>query len=228
MSHHHGHDHEQPSDDPTVRFSAAFWDERYRSGETKWSGSANPHLVSVADALTPGSALDAGSGDGSDAIWLASHGWQVTGVDVSQVALDLAVARAREAGPGVAERIRTEQADFVAGWDPAPRMFDLVSAQFMHLELPAMRALHQVLAGAVRPGGTLLIVLHDPSDLETSIRRPPGDTFVTAEQVAEVLYDGWPEDSWDVTISTPAREGRDPDGNTVTIHDALLVAVRRA
>jgi len=34
--------------------------------------------------------LDVGSGEGADAIWLASRGWRVTGIDVSSVALDRA------------------------------------------------------------------------------------------------------------------------------------------
>lgn len=83
-----GHTHEHEPD----RFTAAFWDERYRSAHSLWSGNPNRHLVAEAADLTPGAALDAGAGEGADAIWLAGRGWQVTAVDISGVALGRAAA----------------------------------------------------------------------------------------------------------------------------------------
>lgn len=82
------------------QFDQAFWDERYRSHATLWSGNPNGHLISETDGLTPGAALDVGSGEGADAIWLAERGWRVTAVDLSTVALQRvtihdAVLRAR-------------------------------------------------------------------------------------------------------------------------------------
>ena len=49
-------------------------------------------LVDEVTDLPPGRALDVGSGEGADALWLAGRGWQVLGTDVSQVALDRAAA----------------------------------------------------------------------------------------------------------------------------------------
>jgi len=70
-----------------------FWDERYRSADALWSGQPNPQLVIEAADLAPGTALDAGSGEGADAIWLAARGWQVTTVDISTVALERGAAQ---------------------------------------------------------------------------------------------------------------------------------------
>ena len=64
--------------------------------------------------LAPGTALDVGSGEGADAIWLASQGWQVTGVDVSTVALERAARRAAGAGVDIAARILFFTAEQVA------------------------------------------------------------------------------------------------------------------
>ena len=69
--------------DTAVMFTQEFWDARYRSTDQVWSGKPNPHLVEHVSTLSPGAALDVGSGEGADALWLASRGWQVTGVDVS-------------------------------------------------------------------------------------------------------------------------------------------------
>lgn len=200
-------------------FSQEFWDERYGSAERIWSGDPNPLLVATATGLAPGAALDVGCGEGADAIWLASRGWKVTAVDVSPVALDRAARHAAEAGVDVTWR----PAD-VMSWEPEPARYDLVSAQFVHLPRPAREALHRRLAAAVRPGGTLLIVGHHPSDLETTIGRPRlPHLMYTAEEIAAVLDPA----EWDVHPSAPSRPATDPDGRTITIHDALLRAVRR-
>jgi thioredoxin reductase/SAM-dependent methyltransferase len=196
-----------------------FWDKRYESGERIWSGKPNLQLVATATDLPPGTALDVGSGEGADAIWLASRGWQVTGVDLSQVALDRAAGHATEAGVDVT----WHQVDAIS-WDPAPARYDLVSAQFVHLPRTARDALHRRLAAAVRPGGTLLIVGHHPSDLHTTMGRPrlPHLMF-TAEEIAAVLDPS----AWDFTTSAPERTATGPYGQTITVRDAVLRAVRR-
>jgi len=76
-----------------------FWDEFYRSRSAVWSGNPNIHLVSEAVHLTPGTALDVGSGEGANAIWLAERGWQVTALDISTVALERGATRAVESAP---------------------------------------------------------------------------------------------------------------------------------
>ena len=214
---HENHDH------ATVLFTQEYWDERYAAAERIWSGNANPQLVATVGELTPGTALDVGSGEGADAIWLAAQGWQVTGVDVSAVALTRAAQQAAQAGAGIADRITWQRAD-AHSFDPAPQQFDLVSAQFMYLPQPALQALHRRLAAAVRPGGTLLIVGHHPADHE-AMGRPQHlvELMYTADQVATVLD---PE-HWQITVTAPAREIKDADGKQLTIHDTVLLAVRR-
>ncbi len=73
----------------------------YRVGFTPWDGHPQSatlrELIEGADALPPGSALDIGCGTGDASIYLARHGWQVTGVDFVPKALDKARAKARAA-----------------------------------------------------------------------------------------------------------------------------------
>lgn len=215
------HDH---ASDLSQMYTQEFWDARYRTADTIWSGNPNPHLVTQVADISAGSALDVGCGEGADAIWLAAHGWQVTGIDVSTVALERAAEQAANAGAEIADRITWQQADILS-WDPAPAQFDLVSAQFIHLPGPIRQTVYRRLAAAVRPGGSLLIVGHHPSDLETSIGRPNlPDLFFTADQIAAALD----PDDWQVIIAAaPERETLDPDGRSVTIRDAVVHAVRR-
>jgi SAM-dependent methyltransferase len=206
------------------QFDEAFWDERYRSHTAVWSGRPNPQLVTETADLIPGAALDVGSGEGADALWLASRGWQVAAVDFSTTALQRAAAHAEAVGASVTGRIHWVHADLTS-WPPTERHFDLVSAQFMQLPAQPREALFRRLAASVTPGGTLLIVGHHPSDLQTSMPRPMMlDLFFTAEEIADSLD---PE-QWDVLVAdTRPRSASDPEGQEITIHDAVLRARKR-
>ncbi len=213
--------HDHNTDDEEM-FTPEFWDARYGAIDRLWSGNPNPQLVAEATDLAPGTALDVGCGEGADAIWLASQGWQVTAVDVSQVALRRGADHAEQIGRDVAERISWEQAD-VSTWDPAPRQFDLVTAQFMYLPPPDLKVLHERLAAAVRPGGSLLIVGHHPVDLETMSRGPKHAAMLfTAEQVAATLASA----DWSLKVVDTRPRQILHEGRPATFHDAVLHAVR--
>ena len=213
------HDHHP---DDAIQFTQDFWDDRYRSAGRLWSGQPNPQLVAQAAGLAPGRALDAGCGEGADAIWLASRGWTVTAVDVSAVALERAAAHAAAQGDEIAGRIAWRREDLLT-WDPGSRRFDLVSAQFMHL--PDAGSLHARLAAAVRPGGTLLIVAHHPDDAHVNVGRPEHlSRFPAAGQLAAALDPG----DWEVLVATAiGRPATDLDGQPVTLKDTVLRARRR-
>lgn len=103
------------------------WDERYAShGEGLWSGRPNGALVAELVGRPPGRALDVGCGEGADPLWLARAGWEVTGADVSEVALERAGAGAREAGVTV-EWVRAKGA--VSGARRTPRSLGSLSGR---------------------------------------------------------------------------------------------------
>lgn len=74
----------------------------YRVGFTPWDQGHVPAelsaLIEGPTALPPGRALDVGCGTGTQAVYLAEHGWQVTAVDAVQRALERARRRAKERG----------------------------------------------------------------------------------------------------------------------------------
>jgi SAM-dependent methyltransferase len=79
----------------------ADWDDRYRDGNLPWdTGRPSSELERVLsrDAIQPCRALDIGCGTGSNCVWLAQQGFDVTGIDVSPRAVELAAERAQAAG----------------------------------------------------------------------------------------------------------------------------------
>jgi len=87
------------------------WNDSYASGESlPWdTGTPDPLLVEAIEsrAITPGRTLEIGCGTGTNAIFLAQHGFEVLGIDISEVAVEKARAKAQG-------QCRFEVVDFLA------------------------------------------------------------------------------------------------------------------
>ncbi|MCR1781989.1 class I SAM-dependent methyltransferase [Nocardioides carbamazepini] len=224
----HRHDHDHDSTLETLRdaLTAGFWDERYGGSDRVWSGRPNQRLVEQTADLRPGTALDVACGEGGDAIWLAKQGWQVTAVDVSQVALAKVAAHAGDEGIG--ERIRIGFYDALADPRPAGRhTFDLVTVSFLHVPEPDFAAVYRGVADAVAPGGRLLVTAHHPDDVTTGARHDHGPGLMfEPDRVLETLGAG-PDGDWDVEVAdTPVREQATPDG-PLLVRDTVVRLRRR-
>lgn len=76
------------------------YDWMYRNGHIPWDNGPHESLVNVIEEsrIEPCKTLELGCGSAHDAIFMAQHGFDVTGIDFSQPAIDLGRERAREAG----------------------------------------------------------------------------------------------------------------------------------
>jgi SAM-dependent methyltransferase len=137
------------------------WDEAYASTELVWTAEANRFVVEELAALPAGPALDLGTGEGRNAIWLAERGWQVTAVDFSAVGLAKAAKLAARRG---VTGVRWVEAD-LREYQPGPAAYDLVLLAYVHLPPDEFGALLQRAASALAPGGTLLVVGHDVDNI---------------------------------------------------------------
>lgn len=152
-------------------FDRDFWEERWSRALREHGGRVarrppNAHLTAEVSDLPPGRALDAGCGHGSDTLWLAARGWQVTAVDFAATALAYARSTAEAMGPDVAERIEWVEAD-LATW-PQPDEYDLVVCLYLHVAGP-VEELVQRMATRVARGGTLFLIGHRPVDPATGV-----------------------------------------------------------
>ena len=162
---------------PTM--SSQEWDRRYGGTELVWTAQPNRFLVAEVNALAPGRGLDLACGEGRNAVWLAEHGWQMTGVDFSAVALEkarrLAEARGVEADWVVAD---------LFAYQPEPQAYDLVALFYLQVSAEQRAPVVRAAAGAVAPGGALLLVAHDTANLEHGHGGPPDPAVLyTAQDV---------------------------------------------
>ncbi len=73
------------------------FNEDYREGKDRWSRDWVPEeLKMIAEHEDPGRFLDVGVGNGTDAIFMAENGYEVTAVDVSDVSIDMVKKKAEE------------------------------------------------------------------------------------------------------------------------------------
>ena len=144
------------------------WNNRYRQDNLAWGAAPNQFVAERLGGLPPSRVLDLGCGQGRNAIWLAARGHEVTGVDVS----DVAIARAEELAAQAGVTVSFIAAD-VRIWDAEPESFDLVLLAYAQAPPPVRVALHQKAARALSPGGRVFLIAHHRRNLDEGIGGPP-------------------------------------------------------
>lgn len=228
-------------------FDKQYWESHWRTVPPASTGRnvpEHPYLADEVADLEPGTALDAGCGEGAEAVWLATRGWTVTAADISAGALARAAERAAAKGVDP-QTIQWIEAD-LGVWRPDTR-FDLVSTFYAHPAIPQL-TFYERIADWVAPGGTLLIVGHDHDahqhgahgdhqhgDHQHGDHRhgtrdeggehPPEAATATVSSITALLDDA----TWDVATARRHRRSvpRGPNG-TVELHDVVVRAVRRS
>lgn len=193
-----------------VRWCQVVYRLIYRLGLTVWRRPARPaelvELVEGRSSLPPGRALDLGCGTGTDTIYLATRGWDVTAIDIVPQAL--AIARHDAAAAGVTAR-------FVAGDVTRLEELDVGDGYTLLLDfgcfhtLPADRRPGYVAAvsHAAAPGATFLLY---------GFTRPPKAAPMHASVSDDEIRDRFSPAGWDIISAEPASA------------EKLGVGVRRA
>jgi SAM-dependent methyltransferase len=203
------------------RVDSQQWDERYSATGFVWATGPNQFVATELAELAPGRALDLAAGEGRNSVWLAERGWRVTAVDFSRVGLDK--GRKLAAARGVDEaRIEWILAD-LGDYQPDHDSFDLVLVAYLQVGAELRAAVLARAAAALAPGGTLLVVGHDLTNLTEGVGGP---------QYPEVLYtpESITAEVSRLRVLRAGRVHRAVDRNDVSgiAIDTLVLAVRDA
>ncbi|WP_417310288.1 class I SAM-dependent methyltransferase [Devosia sp.] len=196
------------------------WDEIYRGRPGKTNGQPGKIVAQHAAEMTPGRALELGCGKGDDAVWLATQGWQVTAVDLS----DLALAHGREnaEAAGVADSVTFERHDLAETFPDG--QFDLVTSCFMQspVTFPRAEVLRRA-TEAVAPGGHLLIIEHGSGAPWSAMAQ---DTeFPKLEETLsglELAPEAWQQ----LRVEAAERTAHGPEGQTAQVLDNVILLRR--
>jgi SAM-dependent methyltransferase len=129
----------------------ARWDLKYEQGLPSLTES-DPFFISAYERFVtpslpkPGVALDLAGGLGRHALWLASRSWQVTVVELS----DVAIGKLSQAALELNVKLELLAGD-AAEYNFEPAQFDLI-VLFYHLD----RSLFPRIVSALKPGGLLI------------------------------------------------------------------------
>ena len=193
------------------------WDERYAGRDYLWDVQPNQFVERHVSDLEPGTAIDLAAGEGRNAVWLAQQGWAVTAVDFSQAGLDKAAKLAGDSG--VADRLVTVNADATA-WAPAEPV-DLVVIAYLQLPPEQVRVALEHAAGWLNPGGRVLVVAHDRSNIEGGYGGPPTpDRCYTVDETVAALA------VLEIDTAEVAERHVETEDGTHTALDTLVIARR--
>jgi len=134
----------------------ARWNKKYDTEKYIAGRDPIPFLQNHTDLLPKGKALDLAIGEGRNGVYLATQGFQVTGVDISEVGLKKAQALAAEKGVTLA----TIVAD-LEQYDIPPNTFDVIICAYY-----LQRDLFPKIAAALKPGGVAVLETYTVDNLQ--------------------------------------------------------------
>ena len=154
------------------------WNQRYGGDGFAYGTEPNSFLVDNAKLLT-GPVLSLAEGEGRNAVFLASLGLDVLGVDGSEVGL----AKAQRLAESKGVEIRTAVAD-LATYEPLANFFGSVVSIFAHLPSDVRRRLYPLMEQSLKPGGIILLEAYSKSQLSRNTGGPKDpDMLMTAVDI---------------------------------------------
>jgi 2-polyprenyl-3-methyl-5-hydroxy-6-metoxy-1,4-benzoquinol methylase len=128
------------------------WDERYARQEYIYGTEPNKFLKEQLSLLKPGRILFPAEGEGRNAVFAASLGWETDAFDQSVEGQKKALKLATHKGVTINYFIQS-----LNDWNPEPDQYDCIALIFVHLPEGLRQQVHNAVVKALKPGGTLLL-----------------------------------------------------------------------
>ena len=152
-----------------------FWDERFAGKEYVYGTKPNSFFKKSIEQLTPGKLLLPGEGEGRNAVFAASKGWQVTAIDQSSEAKRKAIKLAMDNNCNFQYHLLD-----IMDLETETVQYDVIGLFFFHLPPEIRKKAHQLLVKKLIPGGQIILEAFSKSQLGKTSGGPP---------VLEMLFD---------------------------------------
>ncbi|MBR8537261.1 class I SAM-dependent methyltransferase [Carboxylicivirga sediminis] len=161
------------------------WNERYESKDYFYGTEPNSAYKSFIDNNTPGKLLLPAEGEGRNAVYAATKGWDVTAIDFSEEARKKALNLAKSKNTSITYHIGdVQQLEFQA------HTFDYIACVFMHLPSEQLQLIYKRLMNLLKPQGLLLIVGFNKNQLKYSSGGPRNEDWLfSAENLKDQFND---------------------------------------
>jgi cyclopropane fatty-acyl-phospholipid synthase-like methyltransferase len=129
-----------------------FWDQRYSQAEFAYGKEPNEYLKAKLLDLPPGRILFPAEGEGRNAVFAATLGWDAFAFDISVEGKKKAEKLALINGVVIDYRVEDlEEADYPSDY------FDAIAFSFTHFPEVKRRIFHQKLSAYLKKGGILIL-----------------------------------------------------------------------
>jgi SAM-dependent methyltransferase len=163
-----------------------FWNERYSQQEMAYGLEPNVFLREQLKNLEPGKILLPAEGEGRNAVYAASQGWDVLAFDFSEAGQAKALGLARQQGVTIKYQVADAQQ-----FETAPETLDVVALIFAHFNPVLRLILHRKVVEWLKPGGTLILEAFHPKQLEGYTSGGPKDhTMLYTANMLQQDFDG--------------------------------------
>jgi len=171
-------DIQYPEADPNKKSAQEVWNQHYQGENYFFGKEAIAFLKSYVESLKQGAALDVAMGEGRNAVFLASKGFSVEGIDGSKVAVEKAIRLAQE--KNVQLEAKTQNLDFFL----MPLMkYDTI---MMNYYRPQARFFSEIRRG-LKAGGTFLLEAYTVEHYKKHTEKLPWLTLDQCYKPNEVL-----------------------------------------
>ena len=199
-------------------YDESFWNTRYANGSYLYGTAPNSFLVEHCGLLV-GPVLSLSEGEGRNAVFLASRGLEVLGVDISVVGLEKAQKLAKSQGV----TIKTEVAD-LATFEPKENYYGSVISISAHLPSVVRHKLYPLIERALKPDGVILLEAYSENQLLRDTGGPKdGDMLMTIDKVHREFPNFEP-----ILLREAEREVSEGEGHTGMASVVQFIARKKA
>ncbi len=156
------------------------WDNRYSTTDYIYGIEPNEFLQQQLMLLSVGKLLLPGEGEGRNALWAAKNGWQVTAVDLSQVAQEKAMKLFSRNNVKVTYHIGNIMNL------PLEGQFNAIGLSYLHLPKELKRPFAQKMIELLAPKGAVILEMFHPNQIGNTSGGPKNpNLFVTPDELRE-------------------------------------------
>jgi SAM-dependent methyltransferase len=156
------------------------WDERYAGQEYIYGTEPNSFLKAQLAKLKPGKILFPAEGEGRNAVYAASQGWETDAFDQSTEGQKKALQLAGHKGVTINYSIQS-----LDEWNPDPDQYDCIVFIFVHLPDGLRQKVHQAAIRALKPGGTLILEAFSVNQLARNSGGPKTAELLFTKELIE-------------------------------------------
>nr|WP_321357298.1 class I SAM-dependent methyltransferase [uncultured Draconibacterium sp.] len=157
-----------------------FWNERYSASEYAYGEAPNEFLKEQLPQFKPGKVLFPAEGEGRNAVFAATLGWDVTAFDPSSEGKRKAQLLADKHNTSINYEVTDyENVNFKKEY------FDCICLTYTHMPGSIRNAVHQKLASFLKPGGTLILEGFSKEQINRNTGGPKEISFLFDEEELE-------------------------------------------